>query len=482
MGLSVFPAPSTGGVNVVFPNAGELVSSGTIGEKGFFLSDTLSAGDYIVVSDLREMANTSESSYMSVNAFNSGVWHPYEATNAANGTRVKITENDKIAVGPVWQKAGAEYFSYDTRGIYINGLGANWQPRSYFNNKFYNTNRYFQWWGDGNNSSSNRVSYHDFASMTTLDVPFIEYGSLANTDDANLGNARPHTSGGVVGNFAYFSFTANSAAQRIWRANLATPNTWTVGTTAAATDGFVTGIAYNGSTYVLITSTGVINTSPDFATWTKQTSPITSATDITFANGQFVIVGLNGMIATSPNGFTWTKRTAPAGVVHFYNVNYIGAQYIAIGGQVEYDASFPWYGVVNANHHAKSSDGITWTSFDLQPTKSGTLISSANRYASFQTVNRFNYENSTNRNYGANQSYVYNGYLYVDIAQDKKYVTSDGNTWHCLYQNWNNANIITTLTHGQLSIAPGVFNGERPGFYISAPPKDAKVFIYRETA
>lgn len=478
MGSTTYPAASSGGGGgAPFPNAGELVSSGTIGNKGFFLSDVLSPGNYIVTTDLRDYPDQYDSSYISINAFNSGLYTHLDTVDSSNPIRIKITESERIAVSAPWIKVGAEYYGSGTQSMYIGDYGPDWTSRSNYNNKFYNTDKYYHFWGTYNNGTNNIVSYHDFANMS-LDAPYNAFATPS-TDDSSLGGSRPQTAGGIVGNYAYFSFLQDTAGQRIWRANLSTPTTWTVGTTAATTDGFVTGIAYNGTTYVLVTSTGAINTSPDFSTWTKQTSPVTSIRDITFSGGQFVVVGMSGMIATSSNGFAWTKRTAPAGVVHLHNVNYIGGKYIAIGGEVDANNNQPWRGKLNGSFFAKSSDGITWTSFDLQPTKAARDAVSTYKYSSYQEIQRYNYQNAQNQNYGCNNSYVYNGYLYVDTVGERKFVTADGDNWYCLQKTWNNSSIITTPSYGQITIEAGEIAG-RPGFYTSRPQIDGRVFVYAE--
>lgn len=476
MGSSVYPAASSGGSSAPFAKGGALVSSGAFGNKGFFLSETLPAGNYIVSADVKDTPNQYEA-HVSVNAPNSNVWIWGEASTGNNSIRVTLTESDKIAVCAGWAKIGTMWGADESPSVGINSLGSNWYNRSYNNNKFYNTDKYFSWWGDQNNSSGNRISYHNFADLTNFDVLYTEHG-LAVSDDANLGNARPQTAGGIVGNYAYFSFT-NSP--RLWRANLNTPTTWTVGTYAAATTGMITSIAYDGTTYVLVTQDGHINTSPDFSTWTKQTSPATAALrDVTYAGGQFVAVGFSGNILTSPNGFAWTKRTAPAGISQLYNINYINGTYIAFGGTTPYSVQNFYYGGVGTPLHVKSTDGITWTAFDITPTKRGNNNTNALRYTGFQDLDRHDYENSSNRDYGRNNAYVYDGWLYTDLAHNRKFVTNDGINWYCLYRFWTNRYVVTSPTHGQMEITGNVYANERPSLYISAP-QNSRVYIYAET-
>ncbi len=483
MGSSVYPAASGGGSGSPLPKAGALVSSGSTATNGFFLSDTLPAGNYVIVADVaRDTPNQYEENYISVNAPKSGYYHWLETTDSTAGIRVTLTQSEKIAVGAAFDKAGVEWYPDTNHAMRSGEQGSSWQQRSYYIYNFRNSDKYFVFWGNQNNGDQHSISYHNFANVTTFDVIGKE-DSLINISDANLGYPRPLTNSGVVGNYAYFAFTANTAAQRLWRANLTTPTTWTVGTTAATTEGAIMGIAYDGSIYVLVTSAGHINTSPDFNTWTKQTSPSTDGyVDIKYLNGQFIAVGYNGCIVTSPNGFTWTKRTTPQiGVSNFYNISYINGRYLAFGGGPAYEASRFWNGTPGIYYHAVSSDnGVTWTGFDLQPTQAGMDAPIANKYGNYQLAQRHGFANETNMNYGQSQTYIYNGYIVVDMAADKKFISSDGINWHCIYKLWDNRNILLSPTHGLLNIYPETAYNDRTVISITKPT-NTKVYIYAET-
>ena len=108
-----------------------------------------------------------------------------------------------------------------------------------------------------------------------------------------------------------------------------------------------TGIAWNGTTFVVVGSGGVVLTSPDGVTWTAQTSG-TSATlnHVTWFNGRFIAVGAAGTVITSPDGATWTAR--PAGTSMALNgVAASGTHVVAVG---------------KAGVTISSTDGLDWTS------------------------------------------------------------------------------------------------------------------------
>ena len=72
-------------------------------------------------------------------------------------------------------------------------------------------------------------------------------------------------------------------------------------------------IAYNGSVYVVVTSTNKIYSSTDLQTWTQRTSPITGAINlrtVIYAEGIFVTSGGNLDWAASSDGINWTLLVA----------------------------------------------------------------------------------------------------------------------------------------------------------------------------
>jgi hypothetical protein len=108
-----------------------------------------------------------------------------------------------------------------------------------------------------------------------------------------------------------------------------------------------TGIAWNGTTFVVVGSGGVVLTSPDAATWTPERSGTTATLNhVIWWNGKFIAVGAAGTILTSPDGVTWTPRAS--GVTQaLKGVAGSGTTVVAVG---------------NAGVTVSSSDGVIWGS------------------------------------------------------------------------------------------------------------------------
>jgi hypothetical protein len=77
--------------------------------------------------------------------------------------------------------------------------------------------------------------------------------------------------------------------------------------------GPVHSIAYNGTTYVRVGNTGLIQTSTNAIDWTIQASPESNHLyGVTYGNGLFVICGGNGVIMYSADeGVTWSTAVTP---------------------------------------------------------------------------------------------------------------------------------------------------------------------------
>ena len=484
MGSTVFPAASSGGSTPI-AGAGALVCSGSQATNGFYLSDTLPIGEYIIYGEIpRNQSNTYPQNYMTISSPANNIWQAQEVVSAAEPIRVKITTPEKLCLSSIWRKWGSDIFGTgDTLMGVAPGGGYQWVSR-YPNVRFRNTDKVFYWSKYGGNNDS-RQDYWDFSNGIAPDTLRLPTASGSNAD-ASLGTAgNGNTGGGIVGNFMWQSFRTETGAQRFWRANLSTPGTWTVGTTAATTTGGIMDIAYDGSTYVLVTSTGQINTSPDFATWTKQTSPATSGlVGITYAGGLFVAVGQSGNIVTSSNGFTWTKRTAPY-AVEYVSVEYINSQFV-IAGSVGSNMDYPWYtNDANTNkYYAKSSDGITWTAFDLQFTAQGNSISPSLRHATAVNgrTGNFPYINDENNvEFGRyNSTFVWNGYVYIrEGFTGSLFVSNDLTNWYVMGAYVNPANIVTSPTNGLLNISHNANFGSQRVVIYASKPSDARFFVYK---
>ena len=71
---------------------------------------------------------------------------------------------------------------------------------------------------------------------------------------------------------------------------------------------YLNGIAFDGTTYVVVGNSGHLATSPDGANWTVQTTPASSELyDVAWTGSQFVAVGSDDLVMTSPAGSAWTE-------------------------------------------------------------------------------------------------------------------------------------------------------------------------------
>jgi hypothetical protein len=69
-------------------------------------------------------------------------------------------------------------------------------------------------------------------------------------------------------------------------------------------------IMYDNNLFVAAGNSGVIVTSQDGISWTKQTSNVSlDLNQVIYANNQFVVIGTQGTIVTSPDGTVWTAQT-----------------------------------------------------------------------------------------------------------------------------------------------------------------------------
>lgn len=107
------------------------------------------------------------------------------------------------------------------------------------------------------------------------------------------------------------------------------------------------GVTAFGSLLVVTGGSGTILTSPDAATWTKRTAPVSSfLSSVEAYPGGLVAVGDRGVILHSDDSATWTLR--PSGITNWiYRVRYLGGKLIAVGQN----------GTI-----LTSEDGTKWTS------------------------------------------------------------------------------------------------------------------------
>ncbi|MCX6584640.1 MAG: cell wall-binding protein [Candidatus Aminicenantes bacterium] len=136
--------------------------------------------------------------------------------------------------------------------------------------------------------------------------------------------------------------------------------TWTPIPTTPPLDEHQYGVTYGDSLWVIVGDTvgdgGLVKTSPDGVTWTKQNPGIPQSLNcVTYGSGMFVAVGHFGTIITSPDGITWTRRYPdPETSNNFQCVGYGNGMFVAVGDN----------GMLY-----NSSDGIHWAAKDSKVDK-----------------------------------------------------------------------------------------------------------------
>ncbi|WP_221414169.1 immunoglobulin-like domain-containing protein [Paenibacillus sp. 598K] len=188
-------------------------------------------------------------------------------------------------------------------------------------------------------------------------------------------------------------------------------------------------VAYGNGTYVAVGNNGVVMTSVDGASWTNQTSGITSnLKDVSYINDQFVAVGQGGKIILSDDGASWTSATNND-TSELTSVAYGNGMYVAVGG----------FGKV-----LTSGDGASWTLNPNSPVIGNSVLYAitfgngvfviAGNNGSDGTI----YTSSDGTSWTSQSSNVYVSLLdavygldkYVVVGTEGKIVTSeDGVTW-----------------------------------------------------
>ncbi len=114
-------------------------------------------------------------------------------------------------------------------------------------------------------------------------------------------------------------------------------------------------IVWDGSQFVVIGDYGTVVTSPNGIDWTEQTSPTDAHLKAIVYDGSiFVAVGKDGAIITSPNGTAWTQRTSGTGS-QLLDIIWDGSQFVAVGNPSTAGESICVL---------TSPDGVTWTKHD----------------------------------------------------------------------------------------------------------------------
>lgn len=118
---------------------------------------------------------------------------------------------------------------------------------------------------------------------------------------------------------------------------------------------YVTGIAYDGTTYVLASSVGIHTSTSGTGSWTSRTSTLTAGTikSLTYGNGKFVAGGTNASnyaaVAESADGANWTARQVYTIANSVTNIAWLP------------DASLWVAHIISHNHVYTSPNLTTWT-------------------------------------------------------------------------------------------------------------------------
>ena len=186
-------------------------------------------------------------------------------------------------------------------------------------------------------------------------------------------------------------------------------------------------LAYNGSMYVAITSSG-INSSPDFITWTTRTASGWATSymyctiyQVVYGNGIFVLLGYDSgtsyscTIWTSSDGITWTKQST-------------------VGGLTKTVGDFAFPNISFANGYFYVSVNI------IGVYRSSTALSGS--WSSIATLYQFNFGFVEMINGILFWKYCYNG-MYVEYPLIyASFSTDNGATWTNLGTNMSGSHAI----------------------------------------
>ncbi len=135
--------------------------------------------------------------------------------------------------------------------------------------------------------------------------------------------------------------------------------------TSRPINGVMTGLVWNGSQFVAVglnENDGLIFTSPDAITWTPQTVPGTSPSDlhaVVWSGTQWVAVGDNGIVLTSTDGVGWTRNNSYASLIGVASSGVVYAGVDALGNIYTSPDANTW--ALQATVPGRGLSGITWS-------------------------------------------------------------------------------------------------------------------------
>lgn len=200
----------------------------------------------------------------------------------------------------------------------------------------------------------------------------------------------------------------------------------------------LTAIAYGGGIYVTAGEDGVIYTSHDGNSWSRESSVIGAGgayLNAIYANGLFVLAGQdaagNVHVTSSPDGVTWTDSQLSIPVGKF------------IGPQIELAFGNGTYILMGDGEDATSPDGVTWTTNILS------FSSHGEDFASLQFANgafiRYGSSGSHVDVYYSTDGVTWNASTSMQDIGEQGPFASDGNTFYLFFEN---ANTVYTSTDG----------------------------------
>jgi|GEM_PF-3887601 len=221
-------------------------------------------------------------------------------------------------------------------------------------------------------------------------------------------------------------------------ASVSTSLTWTWHN--PPTPDALTTIAYGGGIYVTAGQDGVIYTSHDGNTWSRESSIIGAGGEyraILYGNGLFVLAGTDAAgavhVTSSPDGVVWTDSVVAVPLIGgFFKLQlelaYGNGTYILMGGGAD----------------ATSSDGTSWS---VNPI----AFSSEAEFPSLLFANgvfiKFGVANSHDDIYYSTDGITWTASTSLrDIADQGPYAT-DGHTFYLFFEN---ANFVYTSTDGNV--------------------------------
>jgi hypothetical protein len=479
MGISVFPAASSGGSSVPFAGAGSLAVSAYT-TTGHYTT-TLAAGKY-VISVTNQGGNIDPQNVSTSN--NSGLSNRPK-WNYADSV------NDQYSIGNESGTATVVNLTTTAQVWITNDMSYDNNPLGYV--KYYSSVPGTQTFRGPSNyraANSNIDVGIPFAGVTENDTtryragwmlaPTTNTGLYANSSNTINQAERASTDNINPGDDIYavilmdtFMFIGGSAgAGTLWSSSNST--TWTTRTTGLS--GIVYDVAKGTVTnnYVAVsgssTATTNISASTDGITWTTRNSGISQQLRcVTFGNNLYVAAGLAGSITTSTDGTTWSTRTSPQTSVAWNFALYNNNKYLLIAAE-------PTSAGINA---AYSTDGTTWTGTSITGSARAEALTAggfAKKSAQVTT--------SLTANVGVmgrNGIFAGGGYFWLGV-NGMFLVSTDAITWSqyptspklwTSYQKfgWSAAN------NGIVCI-----QSENNGHYRKAFPTPAQYYIYNHTA